>query len=134
MLTLNEIEVIKRHTGNDFSTVQTTDATATVIHTIETESNTVGIVEYLVLGMLDDGLEAVTGKKLFRYINDATTLSMGAESTVVAIDAETSLSTATFAANVNGTDLEIKVTGVAATTIEWKVIVQHWYQHLEIAV
>jgi hypothetical protein len=127
MLTLNEIEQVKRHTGNDFATIPTTDATATVIYTIETIDNTVGIVEYLILGMLSDGTEAITGKNVFRYINDGTTLTMGAETAVLAEVAETSLTSASYAANVNSTDLEIKVTGIAATDIEWKIIVQHWY-------
>jgi hypothetical protein len=127
MLTLNEIEQVRKHTGNDFATVATTDATPTVIYTIETLDNTVGIVEYLILGMLADGTEAITGKNVFRYVNDGTALTMGAEAAVIAKVTEASLATASYAAVNSDPDIEIEVTGLAATEIEWKIIVQHWY-------
>jgi hypothetical protein len=127
MLTLNEIEQVRKHTGNDFATVGTVDATPTVIYTIETLDNTVGIVEYLILAMLSDGTEAITGKNVFRYINDGTTLTVGTEAAVIAQVEEASLTGSSYAAVNSDPDIEIEVTGLAATEIEWKIIVQHWY-------
>jgi hypothetical protein len=125
MLTLNEIEQVRKHTGNDFATVGTADATPTVIYTLTTSDTTAGFIDYLVIGIVDDGSETIVVKEILNYLNDGTTMTIK-NFTKLLTHNDTGLLTADVTTTATGDDIEIEVTGVAATNIEWKIVIQHW--------
>lgn len=96
--------------------LQTTDATATVLMTIDTQDYENGIIRYSVLGLQDDGATGLAVERVLRYVNDSSTLTLSSE---VDILNENDLSGSVIASNVNGATIEIKVTGIAATNISW---------------
>jgi hypothetical protein len=96
--------------------VNTTDATATLIVSIDTLTYERGIVEYILNGIKDDGLTGISVKKILSYKTSDTTLTINS---ATAIYSQSDFSTAAVAENVNGFAIEIKVTGEAATNITW---------------
>lgn len=130
-ITTNIRELIKSNTGNDFAYTQTADATPTTIYTLTTEDYSIGFVEYIVFGNQTDGTAWYSGSRRFRYVNDATVISTGTETT---IESDTGITGATIGITGSYPDINIQVTGVAATDIDWKVIVQHWSHTYEPAV
>lgn len=99
--------------------VQTTDATATVIHTVELEDYEGGILDVDVLGMFADGSKFIRGKYVVSY---KRTLSAGIVFEEILFNADGTLAIIEFV--INGSeDIEIKVTGIAATVIDWNCYV-----------
>jgi hypothetical protein len=96
--------------------VNTTDATATVIVSINTAINERGIIECKVNGIKDDGVIGISFHKVFSYKTDDTTLTVHSGATLYS---QSDFTTATVSANANGFQVEIKVTGEAATNITW---------------
>ncbi len=98
----------------------TTNATATHIDSIVIADNTAGIVTAEIVGAATNG-DAVTGKQIFRYKKTAGTLTLGTAANILAIVADAGITGGTFAYNVTATNnLQIKVTGAAATTVRWR--------------
>lgn len=98
--------------------VQTTDATPVSIATIEISDYEGGILEISVLGMEDTGAGAVTAKKIVRYFKD-TSLTIGTPADILPL--ETDLVGATFSISNVSENIDISVTGVAATIVNWTV-------------
>jgi hypothetical protein len=96
--------------------VSTTDATATVIVSIDAITYERGIIECTVNGIKDDGVTGISIKKVFSYKTDDTTLTVHSGATLYS---QSDFTTATVSANANGFAIEIKVTGEAATNITW---------------
>lgn len=95
--------------------IQTADATPTAIGTIEIAEWTGGVVEVLVIGVEDAGTGAVTGKKIAGFFK-TTTLTIDAPTDLLPTSG---LIAGSFAINNVGEHIEITVTGVAATVINW---------------
>jgi hypothetical protein len=96
--------------------VDTTDATATVLVSIEALTFERGIIEYTVNGLKDDGLTGISIKKILSYKTSDTALTINSET---GIYNHSDFSTAAVGSNVNGFTVEIKVTGEASTNISW---------------
>jgi hypothetical protein len=96
--------------------VDTTDATATVIVSIEALTYERGIIECKINGLKDDGVTGISIHKVFSYKTDDTTLTVHSGATLYS---QSDFTTATVSANANGFAIEIKVTGEAATNIIW---------------
>jgi hypothetical protein len=96
--------------------VGTTDATATLIASIDVQTYERGIVECKINGLKDDGVTGISIHKVFSYKTDDTTLTVHSGATLYG---QSDLTTAGVAANANGFAVEIKVTGEASTNISW---------------
>jgi hypothetical protein len=96
-------------------TLQTTDATPTLLFSIDTIGAEAGTIEYTVNGLSDDGTLALSTKRIFGYKNDGGTLGMSSEALILF---SSDFSTADVAASINGLTLEVKVTG-EASVINW---------------
>lgn len=99
--------------------LQTTDATPTVITTIEIAEGENGILEVDVLALQTDGSLGAAYKRLVRY------LKTGGALTVVGMgDWNDDDLTVTILIQDDGSDnVEIELTGVAATDIDWQVYI-----------
>jgi hypothetical protein len=99
------------------NTVTTTDATATTISTISTNSDTTYMIEVTVAARRTDA-GSESGGYLLRvlYRNNADTLTKVAQDKLNLED----VSAWDIEANAIGTDVKINVTGQAGKTIEWK--------------
>jgi hypothetical protein len=96
--------------------VQTTNATATTLATIELENYSGGWMEVVVLGIESDGSTMYTVKYYVRY-HRTTTLTMVYESDWTEDDFPGLI----VLVQDNGSEnIEIEVTGLAATTIDWE--------------
>lgn len=101
---------------DDWYTLQTTDATPTVIVTIEIEDETVGMIDFTILAIKGDGTAATAVRRYVRVHKTGGTLTIIG----MADWSEDDLLLAILP-QVNGDDnMEIQVTGVAATIIDWK--------------
>jgi hypothetical protein len=98
--------------------VGTTDATATLIASIDVQTYERGIVECKINGVKDDGITGISIHKVFSYKTDDTTLTVHSGATLYS---QSDLTTAGVAANANGFQVEIKVTGEASTNILWSL-------------
>lgn len=98
--------------------IETTDATATDILTIEIEDQSAGILQVWCAGF--DATDAVTGMKQVRYKKVGGTLTLGTVGDVLAVQADGALSAATFGIIASSNNIAVQVTGVAATAINWK--------------
>ena len=110
--------------------VSTTTNSTEIVAEIETVSYTVGSIEYEILAIKDDGATKSTIKRVFDYVNNGSTLSISSETTLFI---NNGLSVTVVAA-VNGTSIEIRVTGLSATNILWKCNYQHNFLTTEVAV
>lgn len=105
--------------------ITTTDATVTTVLTINADTSDAGVIEAHVVGLdAADGL-AVTGAKIIRYVKASGTLTLGTPSNVLAVVADTGIDTATFAFAAVSNQIALRLTGVAAKTINWSVTVKH---------
>lgn len=103
------------------ATLTTSNATPTSILTYATATNERGAIEVTIAGVKSNG-DGITGKKIVGYKNIAGTLSLsGSVEDLLATVADGDLSTATWAIGVSDDDVVITVTGIAATSIEWKI-------------
>lgn len=98
--------------------IQTSDATPTVIASLEIEDNTAGIIEINIVGMDDAGTGAVTQSQRVRFIKLGT-LTLGTPSNVLALEDDLTIGGITYV--TTSADLEVEVTGIAATVINWEV-------------
>jgi len=101
--------------------VTTTDATPTVILTIATHTDETLVIEAKCCGVrADAGNEAAEGATyllLASYRNDAGVVSAIGTPTSDALEEDTVAWDCQF--NINGTDIEIKVTGEVGKDINW---------------
>jgi hypothetical protein len=103
-------------------TVTTTDATPTNIDLMTISSNEGGVIEVIVVGYSTTDSSVVTGSKIVRYVKKGGTLTLGTATAVLAVAADTGISTATFAFAASSNNIVVQVTGVAGKTIKWKAI------------
>lgn len=101
--------------------VQTTDATPTVLATIELEDFTGGWLEVFVLGIQSDGSKLYTDKYYVRY-HRTITLSIVYESDWIEDDFP---GLVVLVQDDGSENIEIEVTGLAATTIDWECRIIH---------
>lgn len=96
--------------------VSTSDATPTDLIRLTPDDNSVGVLWVMVAGA---GIEeGVTGIKQVRYVK-AGVVALGTVDSSLAVQADGSISTATFDIVADGGDIVVQVTGVAATDINW---------------
>lgn len=99
------------------STAQTTDATPTTLKTIATTTDKGHVVDLLVSATLADR-SAQAAWKILATITNVAGVCTVRDVSVTGTD-PTSVWTATV--DVSGTDIRVRVTGAAATTIDWCV-------------
>ena len=106
--------------------IQTTDATVTDIATIDVEEGDVFEVQVKVLGRKSDGTDrALYNLEGLFYRNTAGNVTQeGAISSITTIESDINWNCNLVADTVNQT-IDIQVTGVAATTINWKAMVKY---------
>lgn len=119
-----QAEVQKAVVSSDGS-LQTTDGTATVLGVLTTVPNTAGVIEFTIIGVLADSTKAVTVKRIVRYLNNGTTLTIGTPADLLAIQNDGLLASASI--TVSGMDLQISVAGGATDTINWQINIDHKY-------
>lgn len=98
--------------------VQTTDATQTTCGTYTTASNSAVTIELLVTGLKSD-FSASSGWKIYvtaRNSGGTVTLEGGGAIIVGPTDPATTWS---VTVDVSGADVRLRVTGAAATTVDW---------------
>jgi hypothetical protein len=108
-----------------FDYAQTTDATETEIKNITVEDGETGLIEIKAIGIKDDGTESNTVVYLVKYHKTGGAL------TITSLDSWSDLDTAGAAVSIvdDGTDnISIRVTGAAATTIDWDLYVEQQYK------
>lgn len=110
--------------------VSTTDATPTVLISIEAGIFERGVIEYVVNGIKDDGSTGISISKVFPYKTDDTTLTVYAENILAS---QSDFTTAAVSADDNGMIIEIKVTGEASTNITWTGSYQQTKMNVEVA-
>ena len=107
------------------SDVQTTNATVTTLATITPLVNSVGFLEVALVATASDGSKSITGKKFVHWRVAGASASV-ITATNDAADSLNGLTTATWTVDASGATLRIRVTGEAATTLNWYV-----YYHLQ---
>ena len=105
-------------TSTASATAQTTDATVTTCGTVTPADATVVLVEAAVVGRKSDGTAGAVYRLAAGFRRAGGTVTqIGVLTVVVAIE-DNVLWDAVF--DVSGTAIRVRVTGVAATTIDWK--------------
>lgn len=101
----------------------TSGAVNAVLASVATTSNSVELVKVIVTGIRTNGSnESVAYERTLRIKNNAGTVSVPTvQSDYTSEDA--ALSPANVAAIVNGSSVDIRVTGVASCDITWKIVV-----------
>jgi hypothetical protein len=101
----------------------TSGAVNAVLASVATASNSVELVKVVVTGIRTNGSnESVAYERTLRIKNNAGTVSLPTvQSDYTSEDA--ALSPANIAAIVNGSSVDIRVTGVASCDITWKIVV-----------
>lgn len=110
--------------------VSTEDATPTVIFSIETTDFERGVIEITVNGIKDDGATGISLVKVFSYKTDDTTLTVHSSASLYS---QSDFTTAAVSQNANGFVVEIKVTGEAATVINWSGTWKQTKMNVEVA-
>lgn len=118
--------------GFTIATVSTSNATVTTIATITMGGTyATGYLEATIIGIQDDGTDFIAGQKMVRCYNNNGTAALG---TITDIGAATETSGgfagATWTYTVSTNTVLIRVTGIAATNINWKVS----YRYVETSV
>lgn len=106
-------------TTNTTGTVTTTNVTPTLIETIATVDGTVYYVTTLVAAKSTTNGAGYTVKRAYRRGTGVATLTAISIDDIVSHETDTTWSVNTNANTTTG-NIEIQVTGVAATTINWK--------------
>lgn len=104
------------------NTVQTTDATVTTLATITPPDNSRGTLEVTLIGLKpSDAAYGISGKKFIHWKKVSGTLTV---SQIVgeAADYLETFTTATWTVDASGGTLRIRVTGEAATTVDWQSV------------
>lgn len=100
------------------ASVQTTDATVTVLFTKNLSNGDAYWVEANVVGVKSDGSQrAAYTRKVLVYCNSDAATIQGAVEATSTIESDAAWD-CTF--TVDSNDIQLKVTGVAATTIDWR--------------
>lgn len=101
----------------------TSGAVNAVLASVATTSNSVELVKVIVTGIRTNGSnESVAYERTLRIKNNAGTVSLPTvQSDYTSEDA--ALNSANIAAIVNGSSVDIRVTGVASCDITWKIVV-----------
>lgn len=106
--------------------VTTTDATVTTLGTLKIPDTQAGVIQATVVGQDSAGL-AVTAVKNVRYKKVGGTLTLGTAADILAVEADTGLTNATFAFAAVSNNIAIRVTGTASKTIDWTATVRHTF-------
>lgn len=110
--------------------VQTTDATATVLISITAGIFERGVIECTINGVKDDGIIGISATQIFSYKTDDTTLTVHSSASLYS---QSDFTTAAVSQNANGFVVEIKVTGEAATVINWSGTWKQTKMNVEVA-
>ena len=102
--------------------VTTTDATQTTLITHTTDPNTAGWVEAFVSAR--NGSDSATYYRLYRWENISGTVTVTAMTTGVVDSEDAGLATADITVDASTTAFRIRVTGIAATTINWSGVIK----------
>ena len=102
------------------STVQTTDATVTVIHTVATTTDSVTWIEATIQGRDNTANEVAFFKFTALFDNNTGTVTQKGSTTV--LDNYEDDASWDFDLNISGTDIQIRVTGDATNNVEWRVL------------
>lgn len=109
---INEIPL-----GGTGATDQTTDATPTTFATIATETDSVTLIESVIIGIKDDQTRAYGATLISVYRNDSTTLTKVGET----LTEHSEFTTATSGTSTSGENVLLQVVGEAGTNIDWMV-------------
>lgn len=113
----------KARTDREHHQYQTTNNTQATACSFTTATDNVYQVIADVVAIQSDGSTTAEYTRRARAKNDGGTLTMGTV-TDVHTDEEAGFSTCDVTLDVSGTDIRVRVTGVAATTIEWGIKLQ----------
>lgn len=105
------------------SSVSTVGAVTGVLSSITPASNSVEMVKILVTGFNAANNQSVAYERTVRIRNNAGTVSLGTIQSDYT-DEGTGLAAANCTFIVNGSAVEVQVTGVAAVTLAWKCVLQ----------
>lgn len=97
--------------------VQTTDATVTTLDTITIPDNSAGILTVQLTGKKSDHSAAITGEKKVRWRKASGTITLG--TIIDSMADELDSLTWTWTLDTSSGNIRIRVTGVAATTVDW---------------
>lgn len=100
--------------------VQTTDATVTTLDSFTLANNTSVVVSWLVTAVKSDNTQAAGYAVSAVFRNNAGTVTQVGSTSVTVLGEDDSVWDAT--ADVSGTTVRLRVTGKAATTIQWTAI------------
>ncbi len=104
------------------SEATTGDATADVlIKAITPADNSAGTLE-VDMAAVSNSLGTVSGKKYIRYKKSGNTITIIAITDVAVSTADGNIATANWTVTAGSGDLQVKVTGVAATVIKWRSV------------
>lgn len=110
--------------GNGCRTVQTTNATVTTIVTITTQSDKCYTVVVDVSGLQSGGSNGVGYVRAATVRNDSGTLTQVGTTTAMHTAEDAALAACDVTVAISGTNILVQVTGIAATTIDWKAFVR----------
>jgi hypothetical protein len=100
----------------------TSGAVNTVIASVTTSTNSVELLKVMVTGLRTNGAnESVAYERTIRVKNNAGTVSILTVQTDYTSE-DAAISAATITPIVNGTSVDIRVTGVAGADITWKIV------------
>lgn len=99
----------------------TGDATPTSIGAFVIPDESAGLVEITVVARQGTTTGSLVGRKMVSYRKDGGVLTIGSFHDILADEIQGSLTGATWSAAVNGSNnLEVTVTGLASTSINWR--------------
>jgi hypothetical protein len=105
------------------SSVSTVGAVTSAVSSITPEENSVELLKALVTGFNAANNQSVAYERTVRVRNNAGTVTLGTiQSDYTDEGAGLAAANCTFA--VNGSDVEVRVSGVAAATLSWKCVLQ----------
>lgn len=99
----------------------TSDATVTTLATIELPADARGVLLVTLVGNTADGAAGLIGGKAIHW-KCASGVAAVVASVVTVTDNLETLTTATWAVDASGGSLRIRVTGEAATNINWSAV------------
>jgi hypothetical protein len=109
-------------TINRADSTSTSNATPATLTTYTIPDNSVGVIEVTMSAAETDASAGITGKKIVRYRKAGGTITLGSITSILADEVDAGASGATWTIDDASNNVIIQVTGVAATSIEWKVV------------
>lgn len=109
------------------ATLNTTNATVTTIATIPTTTNASGHLEVRLVARQDASTNTKTGELRRGFYNSAGALTAISFDDTLFFDSAAGPATWSLASSVSGANVLVRVTGLAATNIDWKI----QYRYLE---